>query len=335
LAKEIIIRVDGSPYGVKGRKVAADQATSKKPNDSVPAPLSPKEKPGGMLDLTSTQYVSLGRSTRPPPPYMLLLTRFCSPSNEWQDKVIDMLGAGRTTEPMYLRATPSRNGKPSLRVATYSGDDKARSGMERDRQRRRLDDEYVYGDDSLSNSCPSSPNSPMAKSRCDENACIEKEEEQQKQLVEAVGELSLNEDEQVRYHGQASGLYILGVQERVDKRNEGGIWYGSPPPCTSAHGKDMLNLFDRRRFPGARVWPPLPSVAESCDGESSDAHIMRQRTHNTPPTHQPKPDKGGDRLLPPRDEQERLLELYFTHVQPSFPVIHKKAFWELWRNGYV
>jgi hypothetical protein len=53
---------------------------------------------------------------------------------------------------------------------------------------------------------------------------MEKEEEQ-KQLVEAVGELSLNEDEEVRYHGQASGLYILGVQERVDKRNEGGIWY--------------------------------------------------------------------------------------------------------------
>jgi hypothetical protein len=104
------------------------------------------------------------------------------------------------------------------------------------------------------------------------------------------------------------------------------------------HGWDVLNLFHRRRFPGARVWPPLPSVAESCDGEESDVHLKRQRTH-TPPvelsTNQPKPDKGGDRLLPMRDEQERLLELYFTHVQPSFPVIHKKAFWELWKNGYV
>jgi hypothetical protein len=44
------------------------------------------------------------------------------------------------------------------------------------------------------------------------------------EVVEAVGQLSLNEDEQVRYHGKASGLHLLGVEERVDGRNEGGIW---------------------------------------------------------------------------------------------------------------
>jgi hypothetical protein len=36
--------------------------------------------------------------------------------------------------------------------------------------------------------------------------------------------LSLNEDEQVRYHGKASGLHLLGNTDRVDGRNEGGIW---------------------------------------------------------------------------------------------------------------
>lgn len=44
------------------------------------------------------------------------------------------------------------------------------------------------------------------------------------ELTGAVGQLSLNEDEQVRYHGKASGLYLLGNKERVDRRNEGGIW---------------------------------------------------------------------------------------------------------------
>lgn len=43
-------------------------------------------------------------------------------------------------------------------------------------------------------------------------------------LTGAVGQLSLNEDEQVRYHGKASGLHILHNKERVDNRNEGGIW---------------------------------------------------------------------------------------------------------------
>lgn len=48
--------------------------------------------------------------------------------------------------------------------------------------------------------------------------------EREEGLEEAVGQLSLNEDEQVRFHGKASGLHLLGVKERIDGRNEGGIW---------------------------------------------------------------------------------------------------------------
>ncbi|KAK7062806.1 hypothetical protein VNI00_000299 [Paramarasmius palmivorus] len=61
--------------------------------------------------------------------------------------------------------------------------------------------------------------------------------EDEDELPGALGQLSLNEEEQVRYHGKASGLYLLGTKDRIDQRNEGGIW----------------------RFPKARVWPPLPS----------------------------------------------------------------------------
>lgn len=46
----------------------------------------------------------------------------------------------------------------------------------------------------------------------------------EEELMGAVGQLSLNEDEQVRYHGKASGLHLLGDKERVDGRNKGGIW---------------------------------------------------------------------------------------------------------------
>ena len=49
------------------------------------------------------------------------------------------------------------------------------------------------------------------------------------EVTGAVGQLSLNEDEQVRYHGKASGLYLLGNKERVDRRNEGGIWLAFLP----------------------------------------------------------------------------------------------------------
>lgn len=40
-----------------------------------------------------------------------------------------------------------------------------------------------------------------------------------------VGQLSINEEAQVRYHGKASGLHLLGQRQRLDGRNKGGIWY--------------------------------------------------------------------------------------------------------------
>jgi len=39
--------------------------------------------------------------------------------------------------------------------------------------------------------------------------------------------------------------------------------------------------------------------------------------------------------LLPIDEQDCLLHLYLTHVHPSFPVIHKAAFWDAWNNWFV
>jgi len=48
--------------------------------------------------------------------------------------------------------------------------------------------------------------------------------EDEDDVADAVGQLSLNEDEQVRYHGKASGLYLLGYNAKEEARNEGGIW---------------------------------------------------------------------------------------------------------------
>ncbi|KDR85752.1 hypothetical protein GALMADRAFT_384548 [Galerina marginata CBS 339.88] len=55
-----------------------------------------------------------------------------------------------------------------------------------------------------------------------------------KSASEGMGQLSLDENQEVRFHGQTSGLHLLGRSERTDDRIEGGIW----------------------RLPMARVWPP-------------------------------------------------------------------------------
>jgi hypothetical protein len=39
--------------------------------------------------------------------------------------------------------------------------------------------------------------------------------------------------------------------------------------------------------------------------------------------------------LPAIDEQERLLELYFTYVHPVFPVVHKSHFMAQFNARYV
>lgn len=59
------------------------------------------------------------------------------------------------------------------------------------------------------------------------------EEDQCKGAAEALGELSLDEHREIRFHGKASGLHLLGRSVRTDDRHEGGIW----------------------KLPMARIWP--------------------------------------------------------------------------------
>lgn len=107
-------------------------------------------------------------------------------------------------------------------------------------------------------------------------------------LAAEVGQLSLNEESELRFHGKASGLHLLGVKDRSDGRNEGGIW----------------------RFPKSGVWPPLPK-----------GHAFAE------------PDDALPISLPDAQSQEGLLELYFTYVHPSLPVLHKQAFLDDFRLG--
>ena len=110
-------------------------------------------------------------------------------------------------------------------------------------------------------------------------------------LEDAVGQLSLNEDDQIRFHGKASGLHLLAPQERVDGRSEGGIW----------------------RFPRARVWPPLPSTDRAQSTKCDEDSIS----------------------LPPLNEQEKLLDLYWKYVHTALPIVHKQSFLESFQTGSV
>lgn len=176
---------------------------------------------------------------------------------------IDYPHSRQDQQPAPPTATPLPNGRPSLRVSpprSHISDDNQSPAR---RQRRRVgeDDlayrshEYVYPTNSAPGSAVStsrprdghSPGrsgyayssatraayeslSPVAlsqgsKGRRSTSPADSVSSGSEDELTGAVGQLSLNEDEQVRYHGKASGLHLLGAKERVDSRNEGGIWY--------------------------------------------------------------------------------------------------------------
>lgn len=83
--------------------------------------------------------------------------------------------------------------------------------------------------------------------------------------------------------------------------------YGVCCTCVFLHISRLL----RRRFPPARVWPPVLNHVAASEEEIA----ARAR-------------------LPPREQQEHLLELYFTYVHPVFPVVVKSQFLEDFRARY-
>ncbi|TFY61678.1 hypothetical protein EVJ58_g4373 [Rhodofomes roseus] len=126
--------------------------------------------------------------------------------------------AGHARSPS-VNSLSARSRSPALASAKSSAGLGASAVMaHRERRSPDMRDDESAGDDETGGSEPSGEDDELA---------IE------------VGQLSLNEDEVVRFHGKVSGLHLLGVKDREDSRHEGGIW----------------------RFPKARVWPPLPPTA--------------------------------------------------------------------------
>ncbi|EMD37133.1 hypothetical protein CERSUDRAFT_137619 [Gelatoporia subvermispora B] len=294
LAKEIIARVDNSPYGAKGRSRGAEAPSGSRARAPPPQPEGTGD--GGALHSTH-------------------------PSNEWQDSVIARLNnaaanrntlvppgsagsgasAGESGNLQY--PLPDDTRRPSLAFAPpLSIPSSAGAGEEYEapssavsarRTRRRL--EHAHSPSTTSQSGRSRSRGARGDDDADadleadaEESASSADEQGEDELALAVGQLSLNEDAQLRYHGKASGLHLLGVKERDDGRHEDGIW----------------------RFPKARVWPPLPPGRAK--KEAADALAPS---------------------LPDEKTQEVLLELYFTYVHPALPIVHKQSFLEDFHNG--
>ncbi|EPQ54381.1 hypothetical protein GLOTRDRAFT_94337 [Gloeophyllum trabeum ATCC 11539] len=106
------------------------------------------------------------------------------------------------------------------------------------------------------------------------------------EAIDGLNHLSVDENQELRYHGSASGYHLLGAEERFDGRNEGGIW----------------------KFPMARVWP-LAMESRLAYADEDDVDVQ----------------------MPPPEQQEALVNVYFTYIHPFIPLIHKQQFLESFR----
>lgn len=136
-----------------------------------------------------------------------------SPSHEWQDHISATL-RNKGSEPNFsaILNEPQKADFYSLCQANTPT-----SPFSSRRQRRKT------SGDGLSNDFSTYDTSCVRDDRQGSTSTTSSHSDDD-DVLDAVGQLSLNEDEEVRYHGKASGLHLLGGKERVDSRNEGGIW---------------------------------------------------------------------------------------------------------------
>ncbi|KIJ37097.1 hypothetical protein M422DRAFT_33953, partial [Sphaerobolus stellatus SS14] len=155
-----------------------------------------------------------------------------------------------------VRQHPSH---PSLLALASAAADRGESP----RQRRRIDSSSSpqtnahFGTTHRTTGTPSLSPSPSSAPTDLRNSHISSDSDtdlsDREFLAAAVGQLSLNEDEQVRYHGPASGLHILHQNVRHDNRNEGGLW----------------------RFPKAGVWPRASRPRRTKKAEEEEWDVKR------------------------------------------------------------
>ncbi|KAI5898203.1 uncharacterized protein SCHCODRAFT_02611397 [Schizophyllum commune H4-8] len=229
LAREIIDRVDMGPYGPSGRQT--DGATKEDIFSSI---LRSNESTLGSRDSSRSRRQS--RVSREIVSSSKDRGLSVVPTKEWQDRLADRLAA------ISARTSMTGYGASSSGGPGYHSSSPFESSGVRLAQRRRL------GDSPVSPGVPQPPNwSEMYTFDSDV-----RDRDNIEPSTEAMGELSLDEHQEVRFHGKTSGLHLLRRNDRTDDRIEGGIW----------------------KLPMARVWPQAKNqVVASPSAQEDDVEV--------------------------------------------------------------
>jgi hypothetical protein len=132
------------------------------------------------------------------------------------------------------------------------------------------------------------------------------------ELTITVGQLSINEYDQFRYHGKLSGLHILGKQERKDRTNEGGVWRFpevKDPRRRSVSEEHPHSTQGNPAYKGNPSFevPPVPPLTPRIKAEQARLALELQIRSR----------------LPDKETQHNLLRTYWVYVHPLMPILDK------------
>jgi len=317
LARDILQRVDESPFGTRGgsatgQPIMEDRA-ARILRTSVPVTNSNTPAPYASPSVEWQDYLKEKLKKGAEKWAEKRGVEFPEDEDEEEDiGDVSMNGTSKAAKPtqkaingppkLSVNTTLRRTSHPSLAALSSQAQDRGESP----RQRRRIDSSspqhppasahsHLINTPSLSPSASSPPTNHSHlrhRSSHTTSSSSDTDSSDRELLATAVGQLSLNEDSQVRYHSPLSGLHILNQNSRLDKRNEGGLW----------------------RFPKAGVWPKA-SRPRRGEGRVEEEEWEVRRS-----------------VMPAVEEQEVLLGLYFGYVHPVVPVLDEEAFWRAFRG---
>ncbi|KAG8928581.1 hypothetical protein FRC01_005706 [Tulasnella sp. 417] len=360
LAREIIQRVDETPFGTRGRKQAAANRELYGRSGGLGMSNKRRDSAGGLRGSPGEGESRFG---------------FSGPPHEWQDGLTNLLNArpherhhsnGSSSGTKFSEAVSSVPG-PAPSLGSTTGTDSPHSGfsagLNLDEQKPAVHSNYAFDPSNpyqrrridtpsspplnlitgrgLGNPVPLSSSSTSsfnhhgpARTRSNKSLAAEyagshsntppmmqyrgstygdeESDSDASDLADNVGQLSINDHKQVRYHGKASGLHLLmpamedaddpmtGTQASTGSskgtRVKGGIW----------------------EFPPAGVWPPAPR--KPLEGSVIPYMELRRAGDDD------QIDAVGAAYLPDRMKQEHLVGLYFNYIHPVLPVLHRKQF---------
>lgn len=199
----------------------------------------------------------------------------------------------------------------------------------------------------------------VQQSQYEDWSSSDESEEAAQALARGVGSLSIDDSNDVRYHGNTSGLQLL-MRKGKDVPNQRTSHGGGGQSVSSGDFRpSRYSTFNPRErgglwhFPPPGLWPPVdPTSSEKRSNSASSTPYLDHTLANGSPIPQDRAHTPGhsdlrpsppveDTLpyleqvvsvtdMPSLEMQERLIFLYFAHVHPILPILHRDEFFEAW-----